>query len=129
MFVLIHKDDLDEYWPEIERHIRMITPYWGGEMSIEDIYQFSKEDRITWAVSDKACFSMEVIDYPQKTILNIPHVAGRDVKEWKDECLSIANDFAKRVGATEIRTAGRKGWEKILPDFNHEYTVLSREVL
>ena len=123
-----------EKWPEIEKLINMTLPYAGGEHSIEDIKTLIFEGQVIFHLvyEDNQLiggFSVELMTYPQKTIMNIPTTAGKDIHKWIDMAINSINDLAKLCGATEIRTRGRKGWGKMLPDFKHEYTILSRTVI
>ncbi len=133
--IVPHKRDIDIYWSTFAPLIEKALAYSGGEHTLEDIkqdWQTGKQVFIGIYEREKilAVISVEMICFPQKTIMNIPIVAGEQVEKWLDYALEKLNELGKMHEATEMRTRGREGWLRMLKtkDFKHEYTILSRAI-
>lgn len=132
---LLNPDEAIRNWQIIKNFIDMTRPHSGGEHSADDFKEMAKSGINLFALIYEGaepigCFSIESHQFPQKTIINIPIVAGRDLQKWKTQVLDMADDIARQYGASEIRTRGRRGWARELmkDGFKHEYTILSRAV-
>jgi len=67
-----------------------------------------------------------LVPYPKKKILSILLGAGT-----LDKVLSLVpkvEDYAKENGCTELIFAGRKGWEKVLPDWKFKNIMMKKSL-
>ncbi len=133
--VVPHKREIDIYWPSFKPLIEKALIYSGGEVTADDhktMWQESQCFFMGFYENGKllGIASIEIIEFPQKTILNLPIVAGDEIHKWIDDGLDKINQLGLMHGATEMRTRGREGWLRMLKDkeFHHEYTILSRKI-
>ena len=60
---------------------------------------------------------------------NIPYsaLAGEDFNKFK-HFLDMVQSFAIKTGCTGLELWGRKGWKKLLPDWESNYIVYSKDL-
>lgn len=54
-------------------------------------------------------------------------LAGVEIDRWKD-FIRVVDAWGKKEGCEFARTHGRRGWQKVLPDFKEVYTVFERAI-
>ncbi|RKZ06637.1 hypothetical protein DRQ25_13475 [Candidatus Fermentibacteria bacterium] len=112
-------------------YIEKALVYSLGEHSALDVLQ----NKILLVVKDDdevlTVLSLEVVDTPQKRILNIITAGGKDMYRWVKEADQAITRIAKEMGASNVTIHGRRGWSKVLKDLDYkeQYTVLSKEIL
>lgn len=70
----------------------------------------------------------QVIHYPQKQVLRVIALSGERFKEVHDTFISMVESFAIRIGCSALELWGRKGWKKLLPEWNDSYTVFTKDL-
>ena len=96
-----------------------LEPLSTGEMQLWVAY---KDDDVI-----NAAMVTQFIQYPQKKILRIISLAGKDFKEIKN-FQEMIEGFAVKHDCTAIELWGRKGWKKLLPEWKDAYTVYTKEL-
>ena len=69
----------------------------------------------------------QIVPYPQKKILRVISIAGSDFKRLY-EFNDMVESFAIRVGCSSMELWGRKGWKKLLPDWESNYIVYTKDL-
>lgn len=116
---------VDQYWPDIKEYMEGAAAYTYGRYTVEDIYDCIKEyDHQLWvAFNDeeiKGAVVTNFIHYPKKKYLVLVFCGGVDLKEWKDEMLSLLQHWAFDSGCDGIESTGRPGWAKIFKNDGHK---------
>ena len=102
------------------------------EMSIEDFFEsIMNEEMHLWiSIEDKeliACMISQIATYPQKKVLRIIFVGGEGMEKWIG-FMSHVENFALINGCTSLEVWGRKGWLKILKDWECKYHILTKDL-
>lgn len=61
-------------------------------------------------------------------IVNIITIGGEDFKEWKEAMNAALTEYAQLWRCKYILAIGRKGWEKLWPDFTAGAVMFYKEV-
>jgi len=69
----------------------------------------------------------QIVTYPQKKILRVISIAGSDFKRLY-EFNDMVESFAIKTGCSGMELWGRKGWKKLLPDWESNYIVYSKDL-
>tara|TARA_B100000287_G_scaffold402085_1_gene422698 strand:- start:596 stop:955 length:360 start_codon:yes stop_codon:yes gene_type:complete len=70
----------------------------------------------------------QIISYPQKRVLRVIALAGENFKEVHDNCINMVEAFAIKNQCSALELWGRKGWKKMLPDWNSNYIVFTKDL-
>lgn len=116
--------------PLIEKALR----YSLGEYTPQDLLDFCKEQKMQlWVVADDdfvhGCVVTELINYKRKRVCQVIIVSGYNLEEWFGG-YEVIEAWARSMGAEEMRSYCRAGWEKLLKPrgFSKAYTVLTKEL-
>lgn len=133
--VLLKPEEIQEHKEDILQWIDRAKEHSAGERTVEDILDSLTTGRAQcWCIlSDGKIINMtitEIIDYQNKRVLHIVFSAGDGWEGYKEEHTHL-EDFAKSLGCVSITVWGRKGWEKVLPNFGytHIYSVFERKLV
>jgi len=129
---LVHPESIDAVWNTVYAHIELMSPHSEGELLPEDFYEalISGDMQLWIATNDgeiMASMISQVIPYPQKTVLRIISIGGESMGEWL-QFLPTVEDWALAIGCTSLECWGRKGWLKILKDWECSYHVLTKDL-
>ena len=95
----------------------------------EDVVENVRQGRWYLLTLPNSALLIEFLEYPRKRVLYVLAAGGK-----LDEILKTENDvisIAKAKGCSSIEIRGRLGFEKVAkkyPDWNKQYTVISREL-
>jgi len=139
--IRIEQEYIQTTFPLVEHLLQKAINLNRGEFNLEDVYNWllsgymhlwigvTEEDGIVLAATSEFC------QYPRKKSLKMPLVAAEKntIGKWLDYCWRDDSEiiaFAKENNADTIESTGRKGWNKVLANFNFKeyYTVLIREI-
>lgn len=129
---LIAPGDVSHFWPHVSDFLEKAQPHSEGELTTEDFLEFLKlADMQLWvAVRQKkviAAMVTQIIPYPRKKVLRIIAIGGADMDRWF-RFLPKVEEFALTVGCESLEAWGRKGWKKILTDWNDSYIVYTKKL-
>lgn len=74
-----------------------------------------------------AALVTEGLEYPKARIFSLAYCGGRDVARWAPWIVAL-EDIAAQRGYTHVRIAGRRGWERIFPDYEERFRIFERPV-
>lgn len=97
---------------DVRKYIEPALEYSGGTHEWLDIVRGVHDFRMQLWANDKAAAITEIIDFPQKRVLNV-FLAGGDMDHLMD-MLDSAKAWGKGEGCSEIIMSGRKGWLRVL---------------
>lgn len=116
--------------PILERAVKT-TPNTFDIDSLLDVLLHNQQQ--LWIVFDEnntihASFTTYIVLYPLCKILGVPFVAGKNMREWIDQALSILETYAKENGCGGIEGYGRRGWTRQLGShgWKPEYIVYQK---
>ena len=101
----------------------------------EDLIALKEGRQQLWVVYEqdeaiKGVATTEILSYPNKTMLGIQYLGGRDLETWGFSFLEMAEDFAKAVKCSGIEATARKGFWKWFKEYYYKdaYTVFEKEI-
>ena len=129
---LLDPDDVECIWDQVEPILARAVSRSEGELKTNDILNFVIEgDMQLWIVAENkeiiAALVTQIITYPQKRILRLVSLAGEDFNKFK-HFLDMVQSFAIQKGCTALELWGRKGWKKLLPEWNSKYIVYTKDI-
>jgi len=65
--------------------------------------------------------------YPQKKTCLLLFVAGKDYENWKPY-LKDLEEWAVKIGCTELKFIGRKGWARIITDYDDNNVMYTKQL-
>ncbi len=128
---IVHPDDIDSIWHEVEPLIKKTS---DDLLNEKDIYSFLKDETYTlWIISDEnnkivTAITMTILKYPRDYACKIVTCGGDRMKEWLDDFLEKLELIAKERGCSYIDIDGRCGWSKVLKGFHVDYITLRKKI-
>ena len=122
-------EDLEFIWSQVKPQIEKAL---DGSYSSYDILEYIKQNRmqlwISWNDGIEASFVTEVCDYPQMRVLRWVLAGGSNMESWLDLVTSKVEDWAKRNNCQRLEIVGRKGWTKVLRDYEPQAVYFVKEI-
>jgi|TARA_R100000687_G_C6321948_1_gene105460 hypothetical protein len=129
---LVMPEDVAYVWDKVHPFLDRVQEHTEGELNSEDFLEpLTHGDMQLWIFTkDNEVHSVmvtQIIDYPQKKILRVISLAGESFEEIKyfQENLEV---FALKMECSALELWGRKGWKKLLPDWNDTYIVYTKDL-
>jgi len=95
----IKGENIEAWWPLVEEYLITALEYGLGEYSTGDIKKSCKsKDMQLWVKMSKeveGAFITKISQYPQKNILCILLLAGKNFSSWREEADVLLNAFGK----------------------------------
>lgn len=125
--------NIEKVWGVVSPMLEKAMDKWLPVWEINDV----KEDlitgkRILWITIDNeeekvyGALVTEIMLYPREKILNIVLIGGDEMKKWRECFLEKITAFARSEECYALQGIGRKGWEKVLPDFFQSAIVFNK---
>jgi hypothetical protein len=115
----VQAHELDEFWFAVEPLLAKALKYCRGDHTAESVRQSLREKRmqlfVTWPKAD-AMGITAIEDRPGKRVLVIFAFAGLLPHDWR-QILGNVTQWAKDQGCMAIELQGRRGWRRLLPDW------------
>ena len=129
---MVAPDDVSVVWETIEEYIQGAIDHSQGEATLEDYYEhLSTGNMQLWLAVDKenilACMVTQIAPYPSKRVLRIIAIGGVEMERWI-QFLPDVEHWALNMGCTSLEVWGRKGWLKILRDWECSYHILTKDL-
>ena len=138
--VNIPSSNLDDVWSLVKKDISEALSYSGNHTDAQFVYDCVKENKMQlWVVWDKdksttleKYFGVVVTEIVKRKLIkscNIFIVTGKHRQKWQ-HLISVLEDWASKVGCTNMELISRKGWERIMEQFNYKKThvVLEKSI-
>jgi hypothetical protein len=68
----------------------------------------------------------KVYDFPCSRVVQIWLCGGDSFDKWGAAILRVIEEWASEIGAKRVRIAGRKGWGRVLGDYEQTSVVLEK---
>ena len=130
--VNIPSSNLDDVWSLVKKDISEALSYSGNHTDADFVYDSVREDKMQlWVVWDKdksttleKYYGVVVTEIVKRKLIqscNIFIVTGRHRQKWQ-HLISVLEDFALENNCTNMELFARKGWKKIMEQFNYKTT-------
>jgi len=139
--VNIPSSRLDDVWNLVKKDISEALSYSGNHTDADFVYDCVKKNKMQlWVVWDKdksttleKYYGVVVTEIVKRKLIqscNIFIVTGRNRQKWQ-HLISVLEDFALENNCTNMELFARKGWEKIMEQFDYKKThvVLEKQII
>lgn len=124
-------DMVPEWWPHVSHFINAAAERSDGKFDLESIHELiMKGDMQLWVVvTDRilAAGVTQVHQYPLKKACIVMFLGGDDMPLWTST-INILEKVAQEWGCDYLEVMGRKGWAKVLPDYEQTYITLRKKL-
>ena len=129
---IIQPEDVAFVWEEVDPLLDTVKEHTEGELETDDFLEpLTHGDMQLWIATEGSTVHgvmvTQLIPYPQKKILRIISLAGENFEELR-EFQEMIEAFAVKTGCTALEMWGRKGWKKLLPDWEDTYVVYTKDL-
>ena len=129
---IIQPEDVAYVWEEVAPLLDTVKEHTEGELETDDFLEpLTHGDMQLWIATEGSTVHgvmvTQLIPYPQKKILRIISLAGENFEELR-EFQEMIEVFAVKTGCTALEMWGRKGWKKLLPDWEDTYVVYTKDL-
>tara|TARA_R100001440_G_scaffold1181_3_gene3904 strand:- start:663 stop:1106 length:444 start_codon:yes stop_codon:yes gene_type:complete len=138
--VNIPSSNLDDVWSLVKKDIQEALSYSGNHTDAEFVYDTIKENKMQlWVVWDNSktktvdkYYGVVVTEIVKRKLVqscNIFIVTGRHRQKWQ-HLISVLEDFATDNNCTNMELIARKGWQRIMEQFDYKQThvVLEKQI-
>ncbi len=138
--VNIPSSNLDDVWSLVKKDISEALSYSGNHTDAQFVYDCIKESKMQlWVVWDKnkeatidKYYGVVVTEIIKRKLIqscNIFIVTGRHRQKWQ-HLISVLEDFATDNDCTNMELIARKGWQRIMEQFDYKQThvVLEKQI-
>jgi len=138
--VRIPSSNLDDVWNLVNKDISDALSYSGNHTDAQFVYDCVKENKMQlWVVWDKdkpttidkyyGVVVTEIIKRKLKQSCNIFIVTGKHRQRWQ-HLVKVLEDFALENNCTSMELFARKGWQRIMEQFDYKQThvVLEKQI-
>ena len=129
---IIQPEDVAYVWEEVAPLLDTVKEHTEGELETDDFLEpLTHGDMQLWIATEGSTVHgvmvTQLIPYPQKKILRIISLAGDNIEELRG-FQELIEAFAVKTGCTALEMWGRKGWKKLLPDWEDTYVVYTKDL-
>ena len=129
---IVQPEDIAYIWEEVSPLIEIARKHSEGELETDDFLEpLTHGDMQLWIATEDnnmhSAMVTQIVPYPQKQILRVILIAGSDFKRLY-EFNDMRESFAIRTGCSGMELWCRKGWKKLLPDWESNYIVYSKDL-
>ena len=139
--VNIPSSNLDDVWNLVKKDISEALSYSGNHTDAQFVYDCIKEKKMQlWVVWDKdkpttveKYYGVVVTEIVKRKLIqscNIFIVTGRHRQKWQ-HLINVLEDFAIENNCTNMELIARKGWQRIMEQFDYKQThvVLEKPII
>ena len=138
--VHIPSSNLDDVWNLVKKDISEALSYSGNHTDAQFVYDCIKEKKMQlWVVWNKdkpttleKYYGVVVTEIIKRKLIqscNIFIVTGKHRQKWQ-HLISVLEDFATDNDCTNMELIARKGWQRIMEQFDYKQThvVLEKQI-
>ena len=129
---IVQPEDIAYIWDKVAPLLERVKEHSEGEAEPDDFLEaLTHGDMQLWIATEDSnmhsAMVTQIVPYPQKQILRVILIAGSDFKRLY-EFNDMIESFAIRTGCSGMELWGRKGWKKLLPDWESNYIVYTKDL-
>lgn len=130
---IVSPEDVPYLWEDVAPMLAKVRQHNEGELETDDFLDNLMQGNMQlWVVTEGHTIIISMVtliaDYPQKKILRIVALAGKDFKEVNKNFISMLEAYAIKNECSALELWGRKGWKKMLPDWKDSYIVFTKDL-
>lgn len=127
----VKKSTLAQTLPFVEHLLQDAVKTMNGRMDYEDLLDFLQRGQYQlWVAGQgakiQACLVSEIVVYCKRKICAIRICVGHNRYLWQSY-MSILEDWALSQGCSGMEAIARKGWSKILKDWNTSHYFIEKD--
>ncbi len=129
--VCVHPLDIVKVWPLARGLIKSAIDRTGLSEFEQVERQVMSGDQLLWlALSDhvEAAATTHLVKTSGRPILIVTACAGTQRERWIGLRQKV-EAYARAEGCSRVRLYGRRGWERVLPDYRVEYVIMDKELI
>ena len=129
---IVAPEDVAYIWERVAPLLDEVQEHTEGEVESDDFLEsLTHGDMQLWIATEEnelhSIMITQIITYPQRKVLRIISIAGSDFKRLY-QFNEMVESFAIKTGCTSLELWGRKGWKKLLPDWESNYIVYTKDL-
>ena len=129
---IVQPEDVAYIWEEVAPLLDRVKEHTEGELETDDFLEpLTHGDMQLWISTDggvmHSAMITQIVIYPQKKVLRIISLAGSDFKKLYD-FKDMVESFAIKTGCSSLELWGRKGWKRLLSDWESNYIVYTKDL-
>lgn len=117
---LLTTAQIEGAWPAVKHMIEDALEHGTGRMDADDVLSLLKSGGMgLWVIINEegtpevlAALVTEMVDYPQKRVLDLSLMGGRRADLWL-HILPQLETFAASAGCQQVQIHGRAGWGRV----------------
>ena len=129
---IVSPEDVAYIWEKVAPLLDKVQEHTEGEVESDDFLEpLTHGDMQLWIVTEDSelhsVMITQIIPYPQKKVLRVISLSGSEFNKL-NEFQAMLESFAIRTGCSSLELWGRKGWKKLLPDWESNYIVYTKDL-
>ena len=130
---IVQPEDIAHIWEQVAPLLDRVKEHSEGEAEPDDFLEpLTHGDMQLWIFTEESSLHSamitQIIVYPQKKILRVISIAGSEFEKLR-QFNDMVESFAIKTGCTGLELWGRKGWKKLLPDWESNYIVYTKDLI
>ena len=127
----IEPNEVVATWPKARAFIMRAVRYEDPEYSEMDVVNLLVAgERTLFVIEDDGIVGAVVagiISYRLTKRCRIHWCGGDGMPDWV-HLIDVIEEWAMKHGCTSVRISGRKGWERVFPDYDHAGVILVKRL-
>ena len=129
---IVQPEDIAYIWDQVAPLLERVKEHSEGELETDDFLEpLTHGDMQLWIATENqkmhSAMVTQIVPYPQKKVLKIISMAGSEFSRLY-EFNDMVESFATKTGCSSMELWGRKGWKKLLPDWESNYIVFTKDL-
>ena len=129
---IVQPEDVPYIWDQVAPLLDRVREHTEGELETDDyLGELSDGNMQLWIATENnglhSIMVTQIAVYPQKKVLKIISMAGSEFSRLY-EFNDMVESFAIKTGCSGMELWGRKGWKKLLPDWESNYIVYTKDL-
>lgn len=130
-FLTTYKSDqVHTIWEQVRPLVARVCKRFPDYQPQDILEMLRNREAQLWVVVNggiEGMFITKIENTPQRRFCLIFVCAGEGISGWIDYIKTV-EEWAKQMNCDSLRIVGRKGWKKLLPDFNELHVTLERDI-
>ena len=130
--VIYNKEEINTIWHKVKDEIKRTDCEFLDHKDIKKLLLCG--DYILWVVKYKNTDNivgvgiLEIVFYIKHTISRVVSIGGNQIDKWLNTHKTAFEDWSKHIGCTHVDFCGRKGWKKILSDYEEDSIIFRKKL-
>lgn len=122
---------IESLWNQVFPHLKpaIDEDFWTDEQTLKKM--LAEDNALMFIASVNGTIkgvAVTQIEEMRSKVVNIITLGGEDFKDWKEAMNAALTLYAEKTGCSRIVALGRRGWEKLWPDFKPGKILFYKEI-